>query len=134
MFGEHSTDEPCCAQQSIQPSQETKQCVVSNETKTSFLNEYEDDVIYVQEIPDEQCVVTIEKKEVICTGQSLLDKQSLVAIDKIEEEISSGQSLQFPQGMEDQEEEEISSGQSLLDQQGVVAIENQEEPDVCSDI
>ena len=137
IFGQHSRDEPCCTQ-CIQPSQETEQCVVSNQTKSSFLNEHEDDVLYVQEIPDEQSVVTIEEKEEeIFIGQSLLDEQSVVAIDKNEEEISSGQSLQFPQGivaMEDQEEE-ISSGQSLLDQQCVVAIEDQEEePYVHSDI
>ena len=73
IFGEDSTDEPCCTQRHIQPSQETEQCVVSNLTKTPFLNE-QDDVIFVQEISDEQSVITIEEKqEVICSEQSLLD-------------------------------------------------------------
>ena len=102
----------------------------------SFLNENEDDVIFVHEIPDEQSAITIEEKEVICSGQSLLDEQTVVTIDENEEEMSSGQSLQFPQGIvaiEDQEEE-ISSGQSLLDE-GVVGTEDkEEEPYVHSDI
>ena len=54
----------------------------------------------MEEIPDEKGVVTIEEKEVICTGQSLLDKQSVVTRKKKKFHLD-----------------------SLLDQQGVVTIE-----------
>ena len=49
------------------------------QTSEQFLNEHEDDVIYVHEIPNEDgCVLTIENpEEVICTGQSLLDEQQM---------------------------------------------------------
>ena len=76
IFREDSNDEKCL-------QQNTSQHTPPVQTSEQFLNEHEDDVIYIQEIPNEDgCVLTIENpEEVICTGQGLLDEQQIEVSD-----------------------------------------------------